>query len=182
MKRVRESVFSKTQANTNTTNNFTKKKTVPRTTALILKSCAAPNGNKTLTKMAAITMDFKLKPIFNKARDGPEYSVNGPSCNSCSASAKSNGIFPISINIAKKAAIRATSVAMGYCQLCSESCVPITAKLVEPAINAITKNANIKIGSTNTPSVTSRLAPKLENVLFESKPAIEKKKRNSANK
>ena len=74
------------------------------------------------------------------------------------------------------------TVATGYCQGWLESAVLITAKFVEPAIKAITMNANIKIGSTSTPNVTSRLAPKLENVLLESKPAIEKKKRNNANK
>ena len=154
----------------------------PKMTALKLISVGIPNGSNTLTKIDATTMDFKLKPTFNKASAGPEYSVNGPSCNSCSASAKSNGILPISINTAKNAAAIAITVAIGYCQVFSESALPITAKLVEPAIKAITRNANMRIGSTKTPNVTSRLAPKLENVLFESKPAIEKKKRNKANK
>ncbi|MNC73173.1 hypothetical protein D3C75_1243280 [compost metagenome] len=57
--------------------------------------------------------------------------------------------------------------------------VPI---LVEPAISATTSNARISVGSTNTPSVSSRLAPIPANGLPVSRPDSEKKKRNSANR
>ena len=79
IKRVRANVFSNTHAAINTTSNFTKKETIPKMTALTVNSCAAPNGKSTLTKIEATTIDFKLKPTFNKAKEGPEYSVSGPS-------------------------------------------------------------------------------------------------------
>ncbi|MNP69452.1 hypothetical protein D3C76_1655510 [compost metagenome] len=40
-------------------------------------------------------------PHLSTAKPAPLYSDSGPSCSSCSASARSNGSLPISMKVAK---------------------------------------------------------------------------------
>ena len=96
--------------------------------------------------------------------------------NSCSASATSKGILPISINAAKAQANKAESVAVGDTQPGAKGVALIVPTLVEPTINATTINESTKIGSTNTPNVVHGWPQYLRNGLPESKP--DKEKRN----
>ncbi|MNN80432.1 hypothetical protein D3C81_1971650 [compost metagenome] len=108
-------------------------------------------------------------PHFTSAKSDPEYSVRGPSCSSCSASATSNGILPISINEANPQARNAMKIASGELQPCDSAALMVP-MLVEPTISATTSRPRIRIGSTRMPSVSSRLAPIPANELLLSSP------------
>ena len=66
-----------------------------------LKLVICPHGINTPTNICSTTSCFRLMPHFSTAKPLPLYSESGPSCSSCSASAKSNGSLPISIKVAK---------------------------------------------------------------------------------
>ena len=66
-----------------------------------LKLVIWPHGKKTPTNICSTTSCLRLMPHFRMPKPLPLYSDSGPSCSSCSASARSNGSLPISIKVAK---------------------------------------------------------------------------------
>ena len=173
--RPRASVFSAIEASTKISKTLSSVTTSEVSRQARESSCARPKGRNRATNSDAITTCFSPSPNFASASPAPEYSVSGPSCNSCSASATSKGIFPISMKQAKPQASNASTVVSGEFQPVA-SVLLIISICVESAISANTSSERMSMGSTRMPSVNSRLAPTPANGLPVSSPERAKKK------
>src|SRR5699024_1575882 len=103
-RRRRAMLFSNSAITRTPTTSLTMAITSASSSPPAVKVSICPHGINTPTNICSTTSCFRLIPHFMTPKPLPLYSESGPSCNSCSASARSNGSLPISIKVANEQA------------------------------------------------------------------------------